>query len=151
MTASPQRRRGDRGWRGVLIRENAYRDVWLFFLTGLVLWATIASYNNSNEASRLAIENQKALRATCAATSAVIDAGRATLKSGAVLNPPAFREALERLGLPPTKVRIIQSEKAAREYGRAIAVAVVETTGRKGLARKDGTLDCRRLTGPVRR
>ena len=137
------RRESDRRWPN----ERAYRDVWLFLLTGIVLWATIVSYNNSQEASDLAVGNRKAIAATCAATSAVIDAGRATLKSGAVLNPPEFRRALEQLGLPKTKVRIIQSEKAAREYGRRIALAVEQTTGRRGIARKDGTLDCRRLTG----
>jgi hypothetical protein len=37
---TPRRRRSDRGWR-VLIRANAYRDIWLFVVTGLVFWALL--------------------------------------------------------------------------------------------------------------
>jgi hypothetical protein len=45
------RRREDRrhGW-GRFIRENAYRDVWLFVLTGIVLWAAVGSWNASHDA-----------------------------------------------------------------------------------------------------
>ena len=41
---APRRRRSDRGWRRI-VRENAYRDVWLLLVTGFVAWALISFQN----------------------------------------------------------------------------------------------------------
>jgi hypothetical protein len=87
-------------------------------------------------------------KATCAALGAVIDAGRATItagipKPGSPLTP--FERSLRRLGYPPRAQRRTVAERAARQYGLAIAVAVERETGRKGLVRRDGTLNCEAL------
>lgn len=140
------RRRADRWRHALTARENWYRDVWLLLLSAVVLWAAVASVQNSARARHLAEGNRRAIEVSCAATSAVVDAGRATLRGGAVIRPDRFRHELERLGLPPQTVRERGADAAARDYGASIASAVERATGRPGLARPDGTLDCRRLT-----
>jgi hypothetical protein len=158
----------DRAWWK---RENWYRDVWLFALSILVLISVSSSQGASESANvtskttrqvvvqlRSVVQQQGtllreqrqgrtvAVRALCAATSAVIDAGRATITgSGGAVGSPRFVRALERLGYPPKRVREQQAQKAAQFYAQAISKRIETATKQKGLARKDGSLDCRRL------
>jgi hypothetical protein len=87
---------------------------------------------------------------TCAATSAVIDAGRATIKAGANVRPREFAQSLEELGLPSTATRKQLAEAAADAYALAISRAVVEQSGVRGVVRRDGTLDCAALRRAAR-
>lgn len=124
------------------LRENWYRDVWLVFVTVLVLWATLISHNAQTEQR----EGRKvSLTATCAAISGVIEAGRTSIRGGVVIRPRAFERNLIKIGLPPFHVRVRAAEAAANAYGRAIAIRVEQATHRKGLARSDGTLNCARI------
>lgn len=97
-----------------------------------------------------------ALDVTCGAASAVIEAGRRTITGSSVARDPKTgkvdqkRElALRKLGFPPLKVRERHAAEAAAEYAREIARRVEEQSGRRGLVRKDGALDCGRLKRAV--
>jgi hypothetical protein len=121
------------------LRENWYRDVWLVLVTALVLWATVVSHNTQTQQR----EGRKvSLTATCAAISGVIEAGRATILGGVIIRPKEFERTLTKMGLPSFPVRKRSADAAAAAYGHAIAMRVEQATHRKGLARKDGTLDC---------
>lgn len=82
------------------------------------------------------------LTATCSTLSGVIEAGRATILGGVIIRPREFERNLERMGLPPQRVRRHSATTAAAAYAEAIARRVEQATGKKGLIRKDGTLDC---------
>ncbi len=82
---------------------------------------------------------------TCAATSAVIDAGRTTIKAGAYVRPVEFARALEQLGLPPETTRKKYAAIAADAYARNVSRAVLSGSGVRGVVREDGTLDCAAL------
>lgn len=85
---------------------------------------------------------QITLTATCATLSGVIEAGRATILGGVIIRPREFERNLERMGLPPRSVRRHSAGQAAVAYANAIAARVEVATGKKGLIRHDGTLDC---------
>lgn len=127
-----------------VVRENWYRDVWLILITGALFWSQIGLSDvvERQRESRRAVD-----RITCAATSAVIDAGRATITGGAESLDPEFARNLEALGYPPLKVRKEQAEQAAHAYAEAIARRVEEATGATGIVNPNGTLDCRALVG----
>lgn len=91
-----------------------------------------------------------AIDALCGAVSGVVDAGRQTILGAALQPPTPFTRELEKLGYPPIKIRRKQAEAAARAYGSQIAAAVEKATHRKGLARKNGTLDCTRVKAAAR-
>lgn len=146
----PHGRRADdhhrTGWRSVL-RENWYRDIWLVVISALLLLGYIGQNNVLDDVQRVQEEQREGRRAaiqvTCAATSAVIDAGRATITGGAESLDPEFAKNLEALGYPPINVRRDQARKAARLYAKAIADKVEAATGVEGVVHeKDGTLDC---------
>lgn len=80
----------------------------------------------------------------CAAISAVIDAGRATIQGGTPL-PPRLQRELERYGYPTPEERKQAARLAAAAYARSITSRVQEFTGRKDLVEKDGSLDCAKL------
>lgn len=82
------------------------------------------------------------LTATCATLSGVIEAGRATILGGVIIKPREFERNLERMGLPPRPTRKRSATSAAAAYANAIAARVETATGKHGLIRKDGTLDC---------
>lgn len=86
-----------------------------------------------------------AVDALCASSSAVIDAGRQTITGAQGALPTKLERALERLGYPPRRVRRAQALAAARAYGASIAQRVERATHVKGIARPDGSLDCKRL------
>lgn len=157
-TDSPQRRLSDQSrwtrikyrvkhgpWR-LFIRDNAYRDVWLVLTTGIVAVALI----NSSEAINQQKEGRRAgLDVTCALGSGVIEAGRATISSGAASNKDPhmrrFLKELEKLGYPPRRVRERQAKLAAEAYARQIARVVERASGVKGIVRQNGKLDCEKL------
>lgn len=142
--AGHRRRQTDRGWR-ILVRENAYRDVWLIAITVLCLVAIDRTDSK--------VERQREGRATanaivCGAVSAVIDAGQATITgSSAGGGSEEFLRNLEKLGYPPENVRKAQAEKAARAYARSIAERVEKQAGAEGegIVRPDGSIDCKKL------
>jgi hypothetical protein len=66
----PLRRREDRSaWWKVLIRENAYRDVWLVIVTVVLGWAVFAAYDaaHSADSATRAIQRERvsATRRVC--------------------------------------------------------------------------------------
>lgn len=88
---------------------------------------------------------QLADQSTCAAISAVVDAGRATLLGGGKAQPQPFESNLRKLGYPTLQRRRKAAELAAATYARSIATEVARITGRNDLVNADGTLDCARL------
>ena len=89
-------------------------------------------------------------KTTCAVQGAVIDAAFQTIRAGAVLKPERLRRNLERLGLPDTQTRRQAADLAAKAYAAIISQAVEDATGRHGLVRPDGTLDCKRLSAEAK-
>lgn len=147
---TPGRRRSDlERHRLIRWRENWYRDVWLLLTTALVAWALLGQNNVLDDVRRVQDEQREGRRAavqvTCAATSAVIDAGRATIIGGAQNLDPEFTASLERLGYPPVEVRQAQAQKAAKAYAKAIANRVETATGFTGIVNENGTLNCAKL------
>lgn len=127
---------------GPFLRENWYRDIWLTAISALVVLALIGQGNvldDIQEGRRAAVD------VTCAATSAVINAGRATITGGAESLDPEFARNLEKLGYPSKPVRERQARKAAKLYAGAIAREVERATGVTGVVKEDGSLDCERL------
>jgi hypothetical protein len=149
----PKRRSTDRQlfkWR-----ENAYRDVWLFLITVVVVIAVVVAVRGSDKAkhgseqARQAVAAQQqgrrlALRVSCAVESAIAEAGRAVILSSAK-PPPSEEKALERLGFPPFKVRVKLQEKAADAYVAGISSRVERSIGNRGdrLVQPGGMLDCK--------
>jgi hypothetical protein len=134
------------------------RDLTTVIAVGLAAWAVIGVVGEAREVKKTQAEQKKgraiAIAVTCAATSATIDAGRATITGqiGAPL-PSRFARALERLGYPPQEVRDEQAREVARAYGDLIArrvQAAAQTAGverelAEDLVTESGRLDCRRI------
>jgi hypothetical protein len=87
---------------------------------------------------------RNAVAIVCGATSAIIEAGRASILSGGEL-PPRLERNLIRLGYPERAERRAQARAAAEAYSLGIAGAIEKESGVQGLVRADGTLDCDRL------
>lgn len=115
-------------------------------LAGLAVVQAAASATRAQDAIDRVEEGRKVGSAiTCAATSAVIDAGRTTIKAGAYVRPKEFADALEDLGLPPETTRKRFAAIAADAYARNVSRAVLSGSGVRGVVRPDGTLDCKAL------
>jgi hypothetical protein len=84
-----------------------------------------------------------AIRVLCGFANGVANAGRNVIASGDV-GPPTFKRNLQRLGLPPDKVRRAAAQQSAKNYVESLTNSVVQQSGASGknLVRKDGTLDC---------
>lgn len=159
-------------WRVLTARENWYRDVAILGLTAIVAWtawktpeavkdasdATAASTravmraDRATERADRAIKDQvegrkAAVQIICGVSSAIIDAGRATITGNSAGLPTQFERNLERLGYPPRHVRRAQARELGRQYAQAIAerVQAVADGKAKGIVRKNGTLNCTRL------
>lgn len=133
-------------------------DRWVIACTVLCLLCTIVTVvivaPTVLDTSRTTAQIQEGRRAgqqiTCAANAAVIDAGRSVITGHAPGKPPApppraVERTLRKLGYPPFAVRQQRAERAGDEYGRQIARAIQRATRVKGLVKRDGTLDCKRL------
>jgi hypothetical protein len=143
----PRRRHDDRGWKSVIIRENAYRDVWLLLISGFLLLALV----RSQDAIDRQIEGRRiGSSITCSVISSVIEAGRDQILSSATPGPPNFEANLRKLGYPPIKVRREAAQAAAHQYASRIAWRVKEASGLRGIIRKDGTLNCPNLQKAVK-
>lgn len=139
---TPGRRAEDKSRHHIRVRENWYRDVWLLIITGLTTWSVLTTMSTVNDVQE---GRRAAVGVTCAATSAVIDAGRAAITGGAQGVSGEFARNLEALGYPPKHVRERQAKQAARAYSRAISHRVEKATGVAGIVKPNGTLDCERL------
>ncbi len=112
----------------------------------LLVAAAIAS---NGYAVRVALTTQKQQDADrtaaqllpCAATDAVIDAGRAAILSGAEEKSPQEEKTLSSLGFP-LATRQLEAATASAAYAGAIASAVRSQTGRADLVDEDGSLKC---------
>jgi hypothetical protein len=135
---------------------DVVRAFWQIVITGISLVAILAAVgaagnadDAARDATRAQADQQEGRRigqaATCAAVSAVIDSGRATIASGSAISPPQFERALEGLGLPPQRIRERQAAVAARLYAQGIASAVEEAAHVRGIVGRDGSLNCKRL------
>jgi hypothetical protein len=125
-----------------VLRDNWYRDVWLLLITVLVLLAVGRTYGLVNDIQE---GRRVGTNVTCSATSAIIDAGRDTLKNSATIKPTEFEQNLVNLGLPRKEARTKAADEAAKRYGQSIASAVAKQTGRDDIVRPDGSLDCAAL------
>ena len=118
-------------------------------LTGAVVYLVLQNGARARENTQRVMEiqdnRQRSLRVICAANSAVIDAGRATLTATVGKPNTPFERALEKLGYPPRPARDKAARAAAIAYGRTIARSIQEESGIVGIAKSDGTLDCPQL------
>lgn len=143
-------------------QEAARLVVWLAVVAGVLgaiaavaivlLFAKVGTAaDRANQAIERIDEGRRVgILASCAATSAVIDAGRAVITGGSSGVPPQLAQFLEQHGYPPKGVREKQAQQAARDYGRAIARRVEDASGVRGLVEPNGRLDCRRLASVAR-
>lgn len=137
--------------RGILDLLGSPRAVRAGRAIGMVLLVVAVASNGV--AIRFAIRAEKEQRrgrqistqTTCAATSAVIEAGRQTILAGGRRQPDRFERNLAKLGYPPLEARQKAAELAAQAYARAIASKVQEITGRTDLVQRNGALDCDHL------
>lgn len=130
-----------------ILRENWYRDVWLLIITVLVLLAVSKTYGNVGD---IQDGRRVGTNVTCSATSAIIDAGRDTIRNAATITPTEFEKNLVALGLPRRKARTEAANQAAKKYGESIASAVALQTGRSDIVLSDGSLDCAALQRATR-
>lgn len=123
-------------------------------LYAITLIALVLCVYNIGKVNDVADKNTKILKdsaqaslARCAATSAVIEQGRATIVSGVAKKPPPKIEASYRaFGLPPYEVRKALAMKQADAYANGIASRVEAITGKALLVdKKTGALNCQRL------
>jgi hypothetical protein len=110
-----------------LVRENAYRDVWLFAVTVMVLLGLIAYNNRTNEIQ----QGRKATAGiTCAVSAAVVNAGRLVIvESSEQPLPPRLESFLEHYGYPPKGTREAQAALSAQAYTSNINREVVKAAG----------------------
>jgi hypothetical protein len=90
-----------------------------------------------------------AIQAICGFGNGIAEAGRVTI-AGGMIQPAQFRRNLERLGLPPERVRRRAAQASAEAYAVRIRQSVVQATGLRGLVRDDGTLNCAALRTAAR-
>lgn len=145
-TYAPQGRRSEdrppKHRRIAILRENWYRDVWLIIISGLVLLA-LARASDEREAQ---LEGRRtAVEAVCGATSAVVQAGQATITGGGAGIPEELSRFLERHGYPPKSVREEQAKLAAEAYAKNVSKQIEKNSGLTGIVRENGTLDCEKM------
>lgn len=153
------------GTREYLFGEKrGYRDLWLFIASGLLVLSLIFIVKAVHQAESAAHESKVAISKvqtgrkaatgfTCAAASALAQAGREVVEQSnaqrKVPTPKAEKLLLE-LGFPP----LDQREAAAKATGRAYTHRITELVEQKaGVPRKiaaslieaDGSLNCARL------
>jgi hypothetical protein len=135
--------------------HHIWRDfVPLIAVVGLI-YAVVGIENKVNQAEVKAttakqvadaqrVGRRTAVSITCGATSAIIEAGRATIINGAEL-PPRLERHLTRFGYAPRAQRRRAARATADRYSRGIAAAIELESGVQGVVRENGTLDCKRL------
>lgn len=119
----------------------------LLFAGFTVLWtsAAVSSHDAKTAAARQAEGRRVAVDVTCAAMSAVIEAGRTTITGSGRVTSEEFERNLRLLGYPPKSERRAAARRAADAYARSIAMNVQRQARVKGVVRPDGTLNCARL------
>lgn len=115
----------------------------LFVALTFVAFLATEVRNIADRNSGLIREQATQAIARCAATSAVIEAGRLTI-TGEIAGDPD-QAALRRMGFPPKRARDAQAQVVADAYANHIREHVTRVTGKPPPVNKDGTLDCRRL------
>lgn len=114
----------------------------------VVLGFSAFAYYVVQDIKRAGEDRRAAVTTLCAATSAVIDAGRTTITNGGQL-PPRLERNLIRLGYPQPDVRRRQAQDAARLYGESIALRVQRATKAEGIVTVTGRLRCAALADSV--
>lgn len=105
----PQRRRTDRGWR-MLVRENAYRDVWLLIITFFVLVAVIKVGGKADTAS---VQAQSAKSVAAAIQRERARTIRENCEQQNARHNEVFavvRQLLQRPAIPPRKLTAKQKQ-----------------------------------------
>lgn len=134
-------------WRTkkLLRRSNIENRVLYLIAIGSVVASFFLLGKIDNVSQQQLAGRKISLGVTCSALSAVIDAGRTTIGNASQLQPSRLRRNLERLGYPSLKVRQAAASKAAEIYAQSITDRVDKATGKQGIIRSDGTLDCKKL------
>jgi hypothetical protein len=111
------------------MRDNWYRDVWLFLITVAVVVGFISIIEATQQIEH---GRRDTSGITCAVTSATVHAGKLVITSSAQQPLPLELEAfLEKHGLPSRKTREASAETAANSYTALINDAIVKTAGVK--------------------
>lgn len=143
-----------------LPRQNRYRDVLLVIAVvfmGLALWVAQNATSTANRATheadraiaRVQAGRQVSVGITCAALSAISEAGRRVI--GNPMPDTPFTRTLERLGYPSYPQRVALARQAADKYVEQISGRVNESLAEHGkrpvpgLVRGNGTINCRVL------
>lgn len=143
---------GDPGERGATGKAGDRTKLPRRVFTAFILLAlcnaaafAVALEDRTRNITRIDEGRTVSVQTTCAAISAVIDAGRATIQQSGMSLPTRYERELRKLGAPSASERRVSLELAAATYARMIATRVQRSTGRTDLVRRDGTLDCRKL------
>ena len=134
-------------YRRLTRQITAALTVLAIILTGLGVEAVRLTRHQNQTVAEVQADHRLSLQVTCAALSAISQAGRAVIAHGTQAVSPAQERALRHLGFPPAAVRARQGQRAADAYVTAISAAVDARVGRKGdgLVAPNGTIRCRRL------
>jgi hypothetical protein len=116
---------------------------------GLGSWALILTSRTEDLVHQIQDQRRQGAGINCGISSAIIEAGRATITNGGTL-PPKLERFLERHGFPPAPVRERQAAMTARRYAQSISTAVARSVGPgSGVIRPNGSIDCARLRAIV--
>lgn len=131
--------------RKIKMRENWYRDLWLFAITILVVVA-LGSIHEQTDEIQQGRRNTSGI--SCAVSAAVVKAGRLIIVSSSEQGlPPRLEMFLEEHGLPSKAVREKAARGAANSYTAGINAEIVKVSGvdAKRVLNQDGTLNCDKL------
>lgn len=135
--------KGGRRWYDSLWYRRG-RDGWMLIITIVTLFALYHAHDAVRQ-----VQNGRRVGQgiTCAVLSSISETGKQVIE-GSSLSETPFTRFLERHGYPPPKVREREARKKGRAYVRNISRSVERLVGHRGdgLIRKDGTIDCRRLS-----
>lgn len=127
------------------LRENWYRDLWLFLVTVLVVVALSSIHAQTNE---IQAGRRNTSGISCAVSAAVVKAGRVIIVSSSEQGlPPRLEMFLEEHGLPPKAVRDKAAQQSAKSYTAGINAEIVKVSGvdAQKVLNPDGTLNCNKL------
>jgi hypothetical protein len=136
--------------RARLEARIAYMLVVMIAVYGAFLSGDVQDIARKNS-NLIRAQGEQAL-ARCAATSAVIEAGRNTI-TAQTKSPadPKQERGLRALGFPPKPQRDALARAQAQAYAQFIRNRVEEETGKKLLVNKDGSLNCKKLAPGAKR
>lgn len=141
--------------------HHLWRDLMPLLALLLAFYAVLGSENKADRAELKATAAQQAaasqregrqiaIAVLCGFGNGVEAAGKASIAQPIL--PGRFRRNLEKLGLPPERLRAERARKAGEAYARSISESVAEQASVKAekVIQPDGSMDCNALQDVAR-